>query len=218
MYPTELFAKNLRSIEEESTVLYLRPFYLSFLLSLLFLFSVSLTLSPLSFAQEENSLTLKAPGEAKEEKPEGWNPLLNLQGNFSFGSNSSVIGQQDGDTTTVGATPNGGYSFYSKKQEWRNSLKFVAATTRTPSLQRYVKSNDELKFESLYFYTLDAYPWIGPYARFATETTAFKGEDVREDITVYQIKGQTETTTASSYRLTDPFKPLTIRESVGIFA
>lgn len=172
-----------------------------------------------SWAQGKGELTLNQRTPATEEaKTPGWTPSLTLQGNLSFGSNDNVIGQQDGDTVTLGTNSTGGYSYWSEKQEWRNSLKFSAATTRTPTIPRYVKSNDELKLESLYFYSLEAYPWLGPYVRFRAETTAFKGEDVRDQPVSYIYSNGRASTTTATVRLTDPFKPLTTRESFGAFA
>lgn len=168
-------------------------------------------------AQAQDDLTLKEKAEKKAEEAPGWKPSLSLTGNLSFGSNDNVIGQQNGDTITLGSNISGGYSYFSKKQEWRNNLKFAAATTKTPSIPRYVKSTDELKFESLYLYTLESIPWLGPYVRVSAETQAFKGEDVRESATSYLLPDGS-TFTGTSLRLTDPFQPLTLKESFGAFA
>ena len=178
-----------------------------------------LSFSSASFAQEAvpAPITLKEAAAKTDAKVQGWKPTLTLSGNLSFGSNSDVIGQQDGDTTTLGTNILGGYSYFSNESEWRNNLTVKAATTRTPTLARYVKSNDELKFETLYLYSLPSIPWMGPYVKASVETTLFKGEDIRQTPTTYVFEDLT-TTTTSTLRLTDAFKPLTTKESVGAFA
>lgn len=177
---------------------------------------IAMTAAPVAFGQE--NLTLKQKAEIKNEQPPGWSPALSLTGNLSFGSNDNVIGQQNGDTVTLGSLISGGYSYYSPAEEWRNTFKFSAATTKTPTIPRYVKSSDELKIESLYLNTLEAVPWLGPYVRLSAETTAFKGEDVREAPTTYLFTETGTTFTGSTLRLTDPFHPLTTKQSVGAFA
>src|SRR5687768_6005352 len=101
-----------------------------------------LCFSSLSLAQEvvPAPVTLKEAAAKTDVKEEGWKPTLTLSGNLSFGSNSDVVGQQDGDTTTVGTNILGGYSYFSNASEWRNNLTVKAATTRTPTLGRFVKS------------------------------------------------------------------------------
>ncbi len=185
-------------------------------------FVASIFGSTSGFAQE--SLTPKLlsrnPSSA-EEKVLGWKPELSLAGNLSFTSNDQVIGQQSGDTTTLGANLNGGLNYSQERYEWRNSLKVLAANTKTPNIPRYVKSTDELKLESIYMYTLEAVPWLGPYARASAETSLFVGEDTRESATTYSItrgSAAPETASTATLRLTDPYKPLTTRQSVGAFA
>lgn len=186
--------------------------FFSFLFVIPALFSFSLS------AQDLESVTLKKRTPASLKKEEGWHPSLVFQGNVSFGSNENVVGQQDGDTLTLGTNIDGGYSYYSARQEWRNTLNFTAATTKTPSIPRYVKSSDELKFETLYLYTFEGLAWLGPYAKASVETSAFKGEDVRETTTTYLFTDTGRSFTGTSLRLTDPFRPLTLKESAGAFA
>jgi hypothetical protein len=61
---------------------------------------------------------------------------------------------------------------------------------------------------------------FGPYARFALDTQMFPGLDVRAARVDYAIANLDGTTTALRGRrleLTDPFAPLNLRESLGVF-
>lgn len=176
-----------------------------------------------SFAQETDSaLTLdKKDTKPMEKAKEGWTPSLNLGAQVSFGSSSNVIGQPDGDSKTFGANLDGAYNYKHNKDEWQNSLKIKGASTTTPALPRYVKSSDELNFVSLYLHSLEAYPWMGPYVRVQAKTSLFKGEDVQAADKTYikrtRAGATQETQTTSTLRLTDGFKPLSVKESVGVF-
>jgi hypothetical protein len=62
--------------------------------------------------------------------------------------------------------------------------------------------------------------WFGPYARFAFQTQMFPGLDIRPTPTDYVIKNLDGTTTnlrGTRVYMTDPFKPFTLKESVGAF-
>ncbi|MCB0408509.1 MAG: DUF3078 domain-containing protein [Bdellovibrionales bacterium] len=155
-------------------------------------------------------------------KEDGWSPVLNLGANISFGSSDKVIGQKDGDSKTFGANIDGAMNYKKENKEWQNELKYKGATSRTPAIDQYIKSSDELSLTSAYLYGLEAYPWLGPYARVNAKSALFKGEDVRSDVVTYEKQTREnvtqETVTGKSVRLTDGLKPMTVKESVGFFA
>lgn len=176
-----------------------------------------------TFAQENaESLTIKDRRPQSLVAKEGWHPSLNLGANLSLGSSSNVIGQPDGDSRTYGANIDGGLNYKQEQHELQNSLKIKGATTKTPVLPRFVKSSDEVNFTSTYLYSIESYPWIGPYARFNAKTALFYGEDVRSEPVTYERRTRAgavqESFTGTSIRLTDGLKPLTTKESVGAFA
>lgn len=179
-----------------------------------------LFLTSSALAQLE-TVTPKKPLVASENLQEGWHPSLKFGGNFSLGSNSHVVGQTDGDTITLGSTIEGGLIYKKALREWRNKLNWLETISRNPTIDRYVKTNDNLKIESIYLRGLEKYPRIGPFVKLSAETAVFKGEDVREKEVTYQIRRRNQsidTVTANSLRLTDGFRPLTTKESVGFFA
>jgi hypothetical protein len=186
----------------------------------------SLTLlasSSLAHSQElARTITMAEEAALNKKLDDGWHPKLNLGANLSFGSSSNVIGQPDGDSKTFGANLDGSLIYKNGQNEWQNSLKYIGATSATPALPRYVKSNDELTFSSLYLYSLKDYDWLGPYVRVQARTAAFRGEDIRAQPKDYQIQSnegvvKSTQTGLTTFQLTEAFKPLTAQESVGAF-
>lgn len=184
----------------------------------------SLIFAALVFSNATLAQTAVTPKEqipVTQEKILGWSKTANLGVNISFSSSEDVVGQTDGNSETYGANLKGGWNHMSEDAEWRNSLSLAETTTKTPAIRRYVKSNDELKLESIYLYSLPNLPQIGPYAKAEVSTAIFKGEDVQAANVTYAITNNDGSiqapTTASTLRLTDGFKPLTTKESVGFF-
>lgn len=162
----------------------------------------------------------RAPAAEGEEQPMGWQKSGVLGVNLSFSSSQDVVGQTNGTSQTYGLKTKGSLNYFSEIQEWRNELSVNEATTKTPNVPRFVKSDDELKLSTIYLYKLESNPKIGPYARAEAAAPIFKGEDVRSDAKTYTISrldGTTASYTGTSLRLTDGFKPLTTKEAVGFF-
>jgi hypothetical protein len=151
-----------------------------------------------------------------EKSKKGWQKTLSLGANLSSGTSDNVIGQPNGQTNTFGLNVDGVLTNVSDRDEWRNTLKIGESATRTPAIPRYSKVKDELKFESLYLHSIEKYPWMGPYVRASAEAPIFKGEDIRSEARTYAFDDGS-TFTGTSIRLTDGFRPLTTRESVGAF-
>ena len=154
-----------------------------------------------------------------EKMADGWSYKDDVGGSLSFGSSQDVIGQTDGDSTTLGLNLLGGANYRSKKLESKNSLKLKAATTKTPTIPRYIKSNDELRLDSRQLYFPDGWTKWGPYAKVTVVTTAFEGRDEQteeKDYVITRRDGTVENETATSLKLTDALKPVTSRETIGI--
>lgn len=139
-----------------------------------------------------------------------------------------VVGQIDGTTINFGAKIDGHADVIHDAHEWRNSVLINAGVTKTPNIPDFIKSTDSLQFESIYLYHIK--PWIGPFARFRLETPMFAGTDVRAGATNYKITRQDGTSfqtcdpdsaepcATQKLPLTDGFQPLTLKESLGVFA
>lgn len=171
--------------------------------------------SSLALAQVQ-PVTLKEEVKASEKSLLGWTKKLVVGSSLSIGTSESVVGQTDGQTVTYGLNLEGQFNHIAEQDEWRNSLKVSESASKTPSVPRYVKASDELKFETLFLHTLTDVPWFGPYAKASVETSLFKGEDVRSEAKTYQF-ADGSLQTGTSIRLTDAFKPITTRESAGGF-
>jgi len=92
--------------------------------------------------------------------------------------------------------------------------------SKDPVVNEFTKPLDELFFETIYLYHIPGIDWFGPYGRFLLKTSIFKGFDVQPSSSTYAITRTSgpSTVTAKSLDLTDPFKPLELQESVGVFA
>jgi hypothetical protein len=151
----------------------------------------------------------------------GWTSNYNLNLGVSLVSSEGVIGQTDGASQTYTTNDKLGYYHFSEDSEWRNDLFLREATTKTPSVPRFVKSDDELKLSTIYLHNLPNTPKVGPYARAEAAAPMFKGEDVRPAVSSYSVHHRNGTIdapfSASSLRLTDGFKPLTTKQAAGFF-
>lgn len=154
----------------------------------------------------------------EEEKHEGWKNRARVSANVSFNDVRNVVGTIEGSTWQIGAQINGGAHYRMDKHDWENTLSLNVTQTRTPALEQFVKSADELRISTVYLYRIADY--LGPFAQAAASTAILPGNDVRAasfvavspDGTAEDIEG------GENFRLTDPFEPLTISESLGGFA
>jgi hypothetical protein len=155
--------------------------------------------------------------EASEAK-DGVRWHLDTGATFNLSDNRSVIGQPDGTTATFGYKSALGVELREGPHEWRNTASTAAGVTYTPVVPDIVKSRDLTEAETIYlFHIID---WFGPFARFALSTSTFSGTDVRAEPTTYSIQrldGTTDTVITERLRLTRPFRPTRLKESIGVF-
>ena len=149
---------------------------------------VGLGLFSMSWAwAADNSLAEKEPPKASDKKVMGWTPTAKVSLNGAVSDSSGVVGQPDGTSQTYGVNMLGNFNFASEHSEWQNGLSYIGATSHTPTISTFIKSNDELKFNSLYLHDLPALPEIGPYAKFTASAPVFNGEDVRETVQALKV-------------------------------
>jgi len=165
---------------------------------------------------------------AEAPPPNGTFASLKADAVFAFTDNQKVVGQPDGLTMNIGVKLDGHVDVIEDRHEWRNSLLVNAGLSRNPIVPEFVKTTDVLSLESIYLYHVR--PWIGPFARFRLDTSMFAGTDVRPGATNYKTTLQDGTVaqtcdpasdepcTTTKLKLTDPFQPLTLKESLGVFA
>ncbi|MBK8481783.1 MAG: hypothetical protein IPL40_11480 [Proteobacteria bacterium] len=144
----------------------------------------------------------------------GWEGELSLGSSVALSQSSNVVGRIDGTSFAVGLKVNGALDWTRDVHEWRNGLTLGETFTRTPAVDQFVKTNDQLLLESIYLYHPRRLPWLGPFARFKLTTALFPGEDVRAAPVTYT---GALSRTADTLRLTDALTPTTLQETVGAF-
>ncbi|MEM6733365.1 MAG: DUF3078 domain-containing protein, partial [Myxococcota bacterium] len=163
-----------------------------------------------------------APDEEKDH--EGWKTRARIGANVSFNDVRDVVGTVEGTTFQLGVQLDAGAHLRSGKHDWENTLTFNFTQTRTPALSVFLKSADELRLRSTYVYRFK--DWLGPFAQFGATTAVARGFDVRgEDFTLRRTfrdveRDPVERAVAAEERikLTSPFEPVTLNESLGGFA
>ena len=163
----------------------------------------------------------KIESKADEKKKDGWYPKLSIGASLSFSHSSKVVGAQNGQTWSLGPSLDFSLDYFGGPHEWRNTLTIKEVFTRTPLIDEFVKTMDELKLQSIYLFHIKNVHWLGPFARLSLTTAIFPGADVQPDTKTYLIKeldGSTTLRTNDRIALTDAFAPLTLKESIGLFA
>lgn len=187
--------------------------------------AVTLSAAPVSAGKKSEYVYDEAVEKAKKKQvKEGWGGTLRLAANVSLGHSSSVVGKTDGLSASLGADIAGNLEYARGPHEWRNSLQFSELFSKTPGIERVVKSADKLALESIYLYHIKPLPWFGPFGRVYFESALFPGYDVRPKEVNYKVTGLDGQTIAArsgkddSFKLSDTFRPLIFKESVGAFA
>ncbi len=157
-----------------------------------------------------------------EDAAEGWEGMVKLGANLSLASSNNVVGAQDGVTFAVGANFQGELGYVGGGHEWRNRLEIAETFTKTPAIDRLVKSMDFILFDSIYLYSFEKFPWIGPFVRFGLKSSLLPGYDVQAQPYTYKTSKLDGTSFVEagrdSKRLTDPFFPLLLKQSAGAYA
>ncbi len=158
-------------------------------------------------------------------KDPGWVGTIRVGANLNFTHNMDVVGQENGSALTLGGNFDGTLSYSRNGHDWRNSLSLLETFSYGPPIKQFMKTADRLLFESIYYYRPPKLPWLGPFARFVLDTSIFENTDHRATDTTYEFLGEIDPMTGANrtkvgrkLHLTDSFLPLTLKESVGIFA
>lgn len=170
-------------------------------------------------AADPGLLPTEAEIKAAKEKAEaeGWFPKLSLGASMSLSSNSNVVGQPDGSSWTFGLNLLGRLDFLEGMHDWRNTLQIHEVLSRTPVIDDWIKTIDQLLFESVYY--IKVIEQLGPFASFKLETSLFQGFDLRAaPVTYVSAADGTELAVAATrLKLTDSFQPLTLKQAIGAF-
>lgn len=163
--------------------------------------------------------------EEKEKTPDGWKLTANLGFTFSFNNAASVVGVENGTTLSIGGVFGFAANLRSGAHQWENNLLLQHTQTKTPVINGFLKSLDNLELKSTYFYRFEDPKWFGPFAKANFRTAILPGFTKRAgDVTTTRPNpdtGATETQTfpaQSRIDLTGAFEPILIKEAVGAFA
>jgi len=148
-------------------------------------------------------------------KPDGWDFSATVGSSVSFGDNRKVVGQPNGSSWLMGLQFTGEANLLAGRNEWRNALSIKESFSRTPVIPEFVKASDEVKLDTIYIYRFLP-PWLGVFGRAGFATSFFEGKDVRPTVVDYAIQGRDKVFTNDRLKLTDPFKPFVLKESVGL--
>lgn len=175
-----------------------------------------------AFALEQEHVDVDATDTDLSAVDNGWYHNVAVAAGLSFSTSNRVVGQEDGATTTISLNVNYDADLFRGQHEFQNTLSVTQALTRTPLVDQFVKSGDELFEEAIYYYHLRNAPWFGPFARASIRTALFKGFDVPADTTDYLVTRNNGTTAERLERdrlqLTRNFGPTTLKQSLGVFA
>ncbi|MEY4508423.1 MAG: hypothetical protein RLZZ450_545 [Pseudomonadota bacterium] len=154
------------------------------------------------------------------EKPQGFAYGVTLAANLNVASNNDVVGQVNGNSLLFGASGLTKLSYLRDRHEWLNTGSLNETFSRTPAVNKFLKSNDLLDVQSLYSYFLRE--WTGPFVRVALQTSLFQNYKVTAAPVTYTRSdlpagAPPETDTTQRFKLSDGGQPLTINESLGWF-
>lgn len=154
------------------------------------------------------------------EKPQGWELGMELGANFSFGHSSNVVGNPDGSTIQVGGVLGASANYRNGQHEWRNGLAITHTQAMTPQIDQFVKTVDNAELRSMYLYSMESVPWLGPFARLRAQTQLLPGYSINaEDKTISVDGGPVQLLPSQeAFDLTKAFEPMALRQSAGAFA
>jgi hypothetical protein len=170
----------------------------------------------LIFADELTSTAKEALVVPKgtETKKNGVSPSLSASSNFVLNDNRSFIGQEDGSVITFGLSLKGNLDFFYDNHDLRLAMDVIEQFSKTPVLDRFTKTTDNLKIELTYLYHISTF-W-GPYAKGTLETSILPSYYETVDEQMYQ-KPDFSTKRTNSMQIVPSLKPITIKESLGLF-
>ena len=164
--------------------------------------------------------TAQAGAAATATEPDGWKLKLRFGSNASTNYNRDVVGSTNGSTIQLGLVLEGAANLKSGQHEWLNSIAIKYQQSRSPAIDNWQKSMDDLTLESTYLYHLASVPWIGPFGRLRLNTAMFPGYVTQGEPYVVLLDGQqiANHSAGAGFQTTGAFEPLTLRESIGFFA
>jgi hypothetical protein len=160
----------------------------------------------------------------KAAKEDGWQLRLMVGATGSYNHSRKVVGSVDGAMIQLGLLLDGGADLVHGQHIWENALAIKQTQTRTPQIEPFIKSADELTLKTTYIYHLPSIDWLGPFVRGSLSTQLLRGYDVRAGpvTLIRNLRNGTQISKAVPsqirFALTKPFEPLLLKESAGCVA
>lgn len=190
---------------------------------------LALSLPTLAYAAEEY-VPKEVKTTEKGKRADGFVPKLGVGLTFSFTSNNNVVGQDEGLALSLGLAIASQLDYNAGAHESRTVITLAETVSRTPAIDRFIKSADAFALESLYYY--HAIEWFGPFFKFNLDTTIFpsyneQARDVTYNVTFegdapedcgMNVVGTACSVMRNSFKTGGFFQPLTLKESIGAFA
>jgi hypothetical protein len=138
---------------------------------------------------------------------------------FSFSHNQSRLGITSGNYFNIAVKLKSALHYRYKNHDWSTGLFIAEGYSMTPSIKdRWIKSNDLLRFETRYLYNV--LPWFSLFAHARLETSIFKNINIHESEKTYELRNVNnkvrERIKTAELKISDPFKPLFFQENLGI--
>jgi len=151
----------------------------------------------------------------KPKKAKDWTFRLRIGSIFQLNSNRAVVGKRDGTTRTIGADLHGEANWKKGRNEVRNRLDINVLFIKTPNTRTWVSGTDIFEVENIYQFR--AGPTWGPFTRLGAATSMFVGRDLRTNSVQYEFPDGSLSAEQTELRLTDPFKPVTLIQTAGLY-
>ena len=151
----------------------------------------------------------------------GWNPSLAVSSTVNLVNNTNVVGQVEGTSALFGLGMAGGADYVNGRNVWRTTLSINEGFAKTPVVDDFVKTNDELALETSYNYFLARK--LGLFTRAKGATALFPARAITADPVTYTLRpadpDEMETTeTSDDLKVASAFKPFNLDYSTGVFA
>lgn len=163
----------------------------------------------------------------KVEKPKpkpklGWFPKLSAGLTLSMVHNHNVPGIDDGLNLSIGVVVTGELAYLYHGHEWNTKLKFLHTQSKTPSVDPFLKTADELDLKTIYQYRFKRFHRLATFGGLHMTAAVFPGHLVSSADTALTKLNVDGTTTAdfteanNRYNLTPAFSPAMFKQFAGV--
>ena len=122
---------------------------------------------------------------AEDKDISGWNPSLAVNGTLNLVDNSHVVGQVEGLSMLFGFGAAGGADYVDGPSLLRLELTIGESFAKTPVIDRFIKTSDEVAISSTYNYFVTKV--LGGFGRLKMSAPVFNARAITADPVTYSI-------------------------------